>query len=128
METKTRNHSRQRDAILAYLKPRYDHPTAETIYKAVQQEFPKISLGTVYRNLTLLTELGIIQKVNCGDDCEHFDGNPHPHNHFICTTCKQVIDLHIDNIDFIDTLATQGFPGQIAGHSIYFYGTCEDCM
>ena len=128
METKTRNHSRQRDAILAYLKPRHDHPTAETIYKAVRQEFPKLSLGTVYRNLTLLTELGVIQKVNCGDDCEHFDGNPQPHHHFICTTCKQVIDLHMDNIDFVNTLATQGFAGQIAGHSIYFYGTCEDCM
>ena len=127
METKTLNRSKQRDAILSYLQPRCDHPTAEAIYQAVRQDFPKISLGTVYRNLTLLADLGIIQKVNCGDDCEHFDGNPQPHNHFICTNCKSVIDLHMDNIDFVNTLAAQGFSGTIAGHNIYFYGTCETC-
>ena len=55
--TRTLNHSRQREAILAFLKPRKDHPTADMIYNGVKKEFPNISLGTVYRNLTLLSEL-----------------------------------------------------------------------
>ena len=126
--TKTLNRSKQRDAIIAFLKPRLDHPTADIIYKGVQEEFPNISLGTVYRNLTLLSEIGTIQKISCGDGSEHFDGNPLPHNHFICCKCNSVIDLEMDNIDFVNTLASKNFPGKIEGHSIYFYGTCPDCM
>lgn len=125
---KTLNHSKQREAILTFLKPRKDHPTADTIYKGVKNDFPNISLGTVYRNLTLLSELGIIQKISCGEDSEHFDGNPAPHNHFICRECNSVIDLEMDNIDFINTLATKNFSGNVEGHTIYFYGTCPDCM
>lgn len=126
--TKTLNHSKQRDAIIAFLKPRHDHPTADTIYNGVKKDFPNISLGTVYRNLTLLSDLDIIQKISCGGESEHFDGNPAPHNHFICNECNSVIDLEMDNIDFINTLATKNFSGKVEGHSIYFYGTCPDCM
>lgn len=126
--TRTLNKSRQRDAILNYLLPRKDHPTADTIYNAVKEDFPNISLGTVYRNLSLLAELGIIQKISCGDDSEHFDGNPKPHNHFICSECYSVIDLEMENIDFIDTLAATNFNGKISGHNIYFYGKCPNCL
>ena len=62
----TLKRSRQRDAILAFLKTRKDHPTADTVYMSVREEFPNISLGTVYRNLTLLTDLGMIQKLSMG--------------------------------------------------------------
>lgn len=126
--TRTLNHSRQREAIIAFLKLRKDHPTADTIYNGVKKDFPNISLGTVYRNLTLLSELGIIQKISCGDESEHFDGDPTPHNHFICRKCSSIIDLEMDNIDFVNTLATKNFPGKVEGHSIYFYGTCQECM
>lgn len=126
--TRTLNKSRQRDAILNYLLPRKDHPTADAIYNAVKEEFPNISLGTVYRNLSLLAELGVIQKISCGDNSEHFDGNPKPHNHFICSECYSVIDLEMENIDFIDTLAATNFNGKISGHNIYFYGKCPKCL
>lgn len=122
------NHSKQRDAIIEFLKPRKDHPVADTIYKGVKKDFPSISLGTVYRNLTLLSDLGIIQKISCGDNSEHFDFNPSPHNHFVCQECNSIIDLEMDNIDFINTLATKKFSGKINGHTIYFYGTCYECM
>lgn len=129
METTTRhlNKSKQRDAILNYLVPRKDHPTADKIYSDIKTEFPNISLGTVYRNLTLLCELGIIQKFSCGDSSEHFDGNPLPHNHFYCKECGSVLDLEMDNIDFVNTLASKNFSGSIKGHCIYFTGTCEQC-
>ncbi len=111
-----------------YLIPRTDHPTADEIYNAIKKDFPNISLGTVYRNLSLLAELGVIQKISCGDASEHFDGNPNPHNHFICSDCYSVIDLEMESIDFIDTLASTNFGGEINGHNIYFYGKCDKCL
>lgn len=74
-------HSRQRDAILTFLISRKDHPTAEVVYENVRREFPKISLGTVYRNLTLLVDMGHAVKVPCDDGSVHFDGNVSPHYH-----------------------------------------------
>ena len=54
--------SRQREAIRQCLTGRYDHPTAETVYMSIKDEFPNISLGTVYRNLSLLSDLGADSK------------------------------------------------------------------
>lgn len=125
--TKTLNKSRQRDAIVSYLMSRHDHPTAEQIYTAIKNDFPNISLGTVYRNLTLLIELGKIRKISCGDSSVHYDGNTAPHNHFICTECNCVSDLQMENLDFINVLAGSHFKGSIEGYNIYFYGKCEKC-
>ena len=71
----TLKHSRQRDCIKEFLMGRYDHPTADMVYAHVREEFPHISLGTVYRNLSLLSELGEIQKITC-EGPDRFDGNP----------------------------------------------------
>ena len=79
---KTLKYSRHREAILKFLSSRYDHPTAEVIYQNLRAEFPKISLGTVYRNLTVLAETGEIQRIQCGDSSEHFDGVTAQHPHF----------------------------------------------
>ena len=68
-------HSKQRDAILSDLQKRYDHPTAEMVFASIREILPNISLGTVYRNLALLTELGEIIKVGSAEDGkEHYDG------------------------------------------------------
>ena len=88
-------YSRQREAILLYLRSTKSHPTAENVYTEIRKEFPKISLGTVYRNLNLLVDQGEILRLNCGDGVEHFDAKTEPHNHFACRTCGAVIDLPI---------------------------------
>ena len=106
---------------------RYDHPTAETVYLNVKKEFPNISLGTVYRNLSLLSEIGEIQKLSTGIGPDRFDGNPAPHYHFICNHCGSVLDLDVTGLDHINVLASQNFDGEIEGHLIYFYGKCPDC-
>lgn len=120
--------SKQRESIKAFLYGRTDHPTAEFIYSHLREEMPNLSLGTVYRNLALLAELGEIQKISTGVGPDHFDGNPKPHNHFYCTTCGSIIDLEMENINHIDELAAKGFPGHLRGHVTYFYGLCPDCM
>ena len=126
-QPRTMNKSRQRDAIVNYIMTYHNHPTADTIYNAIKKDFPNISLGTVYRNLTLLTELGTIKKLSCGGISEHFDGDTTPHNHFICNQCGNITDLDMENIDFINELASKHFDGEISGHNIYFYGLCCSC-
>lgn len=121
-------YSRQREAILRYLRSTTSHPTAEKIYITIREEFPKLSLGTVYRNLHLLAEHGDILRLNCGDGVEHFDAIVEPHNHFVCRTCGSIHDLQMNATDSIDREAEKHFSGKIEGHEVYFYGTCNQCL
>lgn len=122
-------YSRQREAIKEFLMTRTDHPTAETVYMNVKKEYPNISLGTVYRNLSLLAELGEINKVSTGEGVDRFDGKIAPHYHFICQSCGRVMDIDIktEDMDYINQLATRNFDGEITGHIAHFYGICPDC-
>ena len=123
----TLRHSKQRDVIMEFLSTRKDHPTADVVYMNVRKEFPNISLGTVYRNLTLLAELGEIQRLRLGDGMDHFDADTSPHYHFVCSECGSVIDLEMQSIESITELAGAAFDGKIAGHVTYFYGLCGNC-
>ncbi len=120
--------SKQRDMIMTFLMSRKDHPTADTVYMNVRKEYPNISLGTVYRNLTLLSDLGEIQRLRVGDGVDHFDADTSPHYHFVCSDCGSVIDLDMEGIDHIQEIAGAGFDGKIAGHVTYFYGSCPACI
>lgn len=121
-------HSRQREAIRENLMTRYDHPTAETVYMDIKEDFPNISLGTVYRNLSLLSDLGEIQKISTGAGPDRFDGNPKPHCHFQCRKCNSMLDIPFEHSDAILSQASQHFPGNIEGCSIQFYGLCPNCV
>ena len=121
-------YSRQRESIKEFLMTRTDHPTAETIYENLRKEYPKISLGTVYRNLSLLTDIGEIQTISTGVGPDRFDGNVHPHYHFICKHCGQVIDLKMQGLEHINLLAQHEFSGSIEGHTVFFCGSCEECL
>lgn len=120
--------SKQRESIKEFLSGRTDHPTAEFIYSQLREEMPNLSLGTVYRNLALLAELGEIQKISNGIGPDHFDGNAKPHNHFFCRTCGSIIDLEMKSINYIDDVAAEGFAGRIDGHVTHFYGDCPACL
>lgn len=120
-------YSRQRQEIKNFLMTRKDHPTADVVYMNVRQQYPNISLGTVYRNLTLLADMGDIARLRLGDGIDHFDADTSPHYHFICSKCGQVMDLRMNNIDSIVDIAGMNFNGEIQGHITYFYGICGDC-
>jgi ferric uptake regulator, fur family len=121
-------HSRQREMIKSFLMTRKDHPTADMVYMNVRQQNPNISLGTVYRNLTLLADIGEIQRLRVGDGVDHFDADTSLHYHFVCTKCGCVEDLDMDSIEEINEAASARFDGQIDGHVTYFYGTCGNCL
>ena len=121
-------YSRQREAIMNFLMTRKDHPTADVVYSSVRNEFPNISLGTVYRNLTLLADIGEIARLRLGDGIDHFDADTSPHYHFICKDCGRVIDLKLEALTEVDKLNGTDLEGnRIAGHITYFYGSCSEC-
>ena len=122
--------SRQREAILQCLVNRYDHPTAETVYLSIKDDFPNISLGTVYRNLNLLTDIGEALKITTPDGADRFDGCVKPHNHFFCTECRRVLDLDLDmkEIEQMNKAAATNFDGIIESSNTIFYGKCGDCI
>ena len=129
MAVKAMKYSRQRAAILSFLQTRKDHPTAEFVYSSLKEEFPNISLGTVYRNLNQLAEAGIIAKLRFGDlGIDHFDYNIASHQHFVCTKCDSVIDLPMGDVSYIDAEASKHFDGLIQGHKLYFCGLCKKCL
>lgn len=120
-------HSRQRDCIKEFLMGRYDHPTADMVYSHVREEFPHISLGTVYRNLSLLSELGEIRKITCNGP-DRFDANTMPHYHFTCNCCGSVSDLDFENEPALEGLSPKNFAGIIEQVNLDFHGTCESCI
>ncbi|MDY3919925.1 MAG: transcriptional repressor [Candidatus Limivivens sp.] len=122
-------YSKQRESIKQFLQSRTDHPTADTIYLNIRETFPNISLGTVYRNLSLLTELGEVVKITTDGGADHFDGITTPHHHFICTRCHSVSDLrYMENIDYILDAAQKAAPGEVQSYVAHFYGICEECQ
>ena len=120
-------YSRQRQLIKDFLMTRKDHPTADVVYMNVRQQYPNISLGTVYRNLTLLADMGEITRLRVGDGVDHFDADTSKHYHFICSKCGQVLDLKMDTYEHIMDIAGMDFDGEIQGHITYFYGICGSC-
>lgn len=123
----TAKYSRQREAIRQYLASTKEHPTADMVYQAIRAEFPNISLGTVYRNLSLLAQKGEIQKISCGNGTDRFDWNTSDHCHFMCKGCGCVMDLDMESISHINTIAASHFDGEIQGNITYFFGKCKKC-
>ena len=125
----TLKYSRQRECIKEYLMHTTKHPTADTVYEHVKEEFPRISLGTVYRNLNLLADMGEALKITTLDGGDRFDGCTKPHYHFTCTSCGAVIDLDMDVKYFheMNEAAGKNFDGLIESHTTLFSGICPAC-
>lgn len=119
-------YSRQRESIKNYLCGREDHPTADMVYTSIRREFPNISLGTVYRNLSLLVELGEIQKITT-DGADRFDAKTVPHNHFICRSCGRVMDVMVPVEDPASAVNEKWDLGEVDECRMEFYGICNHC-
>lgn len=121
-------HSRQRDAILTMLRSRYDHPTAEQLYTDLKPDFPKLSLGTVYRNLSLLADMGEVIKISSTGTSERYDGNVGAHYHFSCEECGCVDDVPIPVELKLEEAAHKAIGAKVNKHSTVFYGICKNCL
>ncbi len=124
----SRKYSRQRETIKVFLEGRTDHPTADTIYSCLREKYPNISLGTVYRNLAVLTDMGEITRISTGIGPERYDGQIKPHQHFICTKCARVYDVSSDEMDNLIRIAARSCPGSVKSCTTNFYGICDNCL
>ena len=115
----------QRLAILSYLNGNKSHPSAEDIYKAVQEQFPTMSFATVYNTLDALKNKGNVQELKIDHTKKRYDPDNTAHHHLICNKCKNIVDIHKDfNLSLSDEMI-EGF--DLLGNSIEFYGVCSKC-
>lgn len=116
----------QRRLILAVVQATDTHPTAERVHAAVRRRIPRVSLGTVYRNLRLLARHGLLAEIPGGPTLR-FDARVERHHHFTCSECGHIFDLDEPVDDRLDdqVAARTGF--RVSHHRIEFYGQCARC-
>lgn len=120
--------TKQRETILRLLRGTSSHPTADQIYDEVRKEILNISKGTVYRNLKVLQEMGLVSELNLNDTVSRFEAKQESHYHFRCERCGRVFDVDepIDK-EFDRRIAKRtGF--KISYHQLEFRGLCHDCQ
>lgn len=118
----------QRQVILQFLKETDDHPTAEQVYQKIGEQFPGISLATVYNTLKMLKELGVIRELSYGDMSSRYDGNDSEHAHLVCESCNHVIDIQCPTQDSLTTEEVHDSGFAIHSYRLEFYGTCASCQ
>ena len=117
----------QRQIILEELSKVKTHPTANEVYDMVRKRLPRIGLGTVYRNLELMAESGIILKLEVGGTQKRFDATTDLHYHIRCIDCGKVDDIELPVQYQINDSASANTSYEVLSHHIEFTGTCETC-
>lgn len=126
-EQKKLRQSKQRSRILELLRSTENHPTADWLYERLKKEFPRLSLGTVYRNLSTLIEQGQVKKIHYGSTYDRFEANVNPHYHLICNSCGKIKDFSMPVYEELNEQARQLTNFNIHHHNLEFFGLCEDC-
>ena len=117
----------QRHAILEYLISSEMHPTADEIYKALEADFPNMSVATVYNNLRVFRNTGLVKELTYGDSSSRFDFVTHDHYHIICDQCGKIVDFHHPGLEEVEHLASHVTGFQVNSHRLEVYGTCPEC-
>ncbi len=119
-------HSKQRELILKIVRENRIHCTADDVYQLARQEDSTISLGTVYRNLNLLTEQGFLKKLAMPDGGDRYDGGMHEHHHCVCSECGKVCDVLYPLPGLPEAVEEQ--TGMLCrGYQMTVLGICETC-
>lgn len=120
-------YSRQRELILDTVRSFPVHPTADTVYESVRRQEPRISLGTVYRNLNQLAECGMLVKLPMPTGGDRFDGRLDDHLHIVCTDCGAVNDIELSQLERLDSDVETQTGYRVVSRSIVFAGLCPQC-
>ena len=118
----------QRLEILRELDKATDHPSAETVHMRVQARIPTISLDTTYRTLSTFERYGLVSKVLVHEDRARFCGDPSPHHHLYCRSCKQIGDFPWDELDGVNLPTGLEKWGHISAKTLILEGTCNKCL
>lgn len=119
--------TRQREVVLQLIRSTMDHPTAEWVYRRARRRLPRISLGTVYRNLKQLAEAGMIREIQAGGQALRFDGNTGPHHHVRCLGCGRIEDLDVPLDTRREQEAARALDFQVLAHHVEVQGLCPAC-
>ena len=118
----------QRHAILEYLIKSMSHPTADEIYKALEGKFPNMSVATVYNNLRVFREVGLVKELTYGDSSSRFDYVTSNHYHVICEKCDKIVDFDYPALDEVEQLASHVTGFKVTHHRMEVYGICPECQ
>lgn len=118
----------QRHAILSYLLDIDTHPTVDEIYKALESKFPSMSLATVYNNLKVFVETGLVRELTYGDGASRFDADMSDHYHAICESCGKIEDFRHEPLTEVEHAAERSTGFRVRGHRMEVYGLCPDCL
>ncbi|MFE5323373.1 peroxide-responsive transcriptional repressor PerR [Paenibacillus sp. NPDC056579] len=117
----------QRHAILAYLINTMAHPSADDIYKALAPKFPSMSVATVYNNLKVFIEVGLVREMTYGDHSSRFDADMSEHYHALCEECGKLVDFSYKPLDDLEQTAGRETGFVVKSHRVEVYGICSDC-
>jgi len=118
----------QRLAIIGVIARSEGHPSVENVYDRLKEDFPTMSIATVYRNIMMLKSLGEVLELGFADGSNRYDGNkPFPHPHVICTRCKTIIDPDLASLKDLTEEVSEETGFVIRYHRVDFFGICRDC-
>ncbi|AOZ93507.1 peroxide-responsive transcriptional repressor PerR [Paenibacillus crassostreae] len=117
----------QRHAILDFLLESMTHPTADEIYRALEPKFPSMSVATVYNNLKMFMESGMVRELTYGDASSRFDANVSEHYHVICEQCGKIEDFMYPSLKDVEHQAEKATGYHVKGLRLELYGICETC-
>jgi len=116
-----------RRVILDVLRMNGSHPTADEIHRRVRERLPKVSLGTVYRNLDYLARHGLVSAIRDAEGRKRYDASPGDHDHIWCVECGRVEDVRTDSTRHLEKLIEEQTGFEVTGHSLTFMGVCPEC-
>ncbi|AMA74054.1 MULTISPECIES: Fur family transcriptional regulator [Aneurinibacillus] len=117
----------QRHAILSYLLKTMSHPTVDEIYKSLEEKFPNMSVATIYNNLRVFKDVGLVRELTYGDASSRYDANMNEHYHAVCTNCGAVKDFYYPSLAQVEKEAAKATGFEVSSHRLEVYGLCEDC-
>lgn len=117
----------QRHAILSYLLDTMTHPTADEIYRALEDRFPSMSVATVYNNLRVFIDAGLVREMTYGDASSRFDADMSEHYHAICDRCGKIADFEYPALHEVEDAARKQLNFRVLGHRLEVHGICPDC-
>lgn len=117
--------SSQRVLMLEYLDENLIHPTADKIYTDLSSKLPAISKATIYNNLKLFVDHGIVKEVNIDNNEIHYDVQLHQHGHFICEKCNKIFNFDISVLS-LDSFELDGC--SVKHKDVFFRGVCKECL
>jgi Fur family peroxide stress response transcriptional regulator len=121
--------SEQREAIHELVRASRSHPTAEEIFSRLKHQYPRLSIGTVYRNLHILAAQGELLELQFGTGSDRFDGRLDPHYHLVCRRCGDISDVEMDvHAELLAEARARAEDFQVESHTVAFYGLCQACQ